>query len=272
MPVGEIKRAQAVSALKAVEWVLFVRAHSAWSQGAEHVLDGLLWIGYVLERLPADDYVVRFPLVHADDILVIETDSVRDVSSAEIQSGPGPQLGEMCGLTLQLGCVRRATSCLEHSVGWDIYGIEASNNGTVEEGSSIVGRVRIGKGTVIRGKSTVRAPSIIGNSCTIGLDAFIGLYTAIGNHCKISACEINDSIVMDGATVDVEGKLVVSLIGTNSRILSADGFLPKGNRFVLEEDTTVSPVDVYSAEVSAITGKIRQPLAISVKDVTAFLM
>ena len=118
-------------------------------------------------------------------------------------------------------------------------GIEASNKGTVEEGSSVVGRVRIGKGTVIGGNSVVRGPSIIGENCTIGPNAFIGPYTAIGDNCKISACEINDTIVMDGATVEVEGKLVVSLIGKNSRILSANGLLPKGNRFVLGENTTV---------------------------------
>ena len=36
--------------------------------------------------------------------------------------------------------------------------IEASNEGTVENGSSVVGRVEIGRGTVITGRSVVRGP------------------------------------------------------------------------------------------------------------------
>ncbi len=118
-------------------------------------------------------------------------------------------------------------------------GIEPSNEGSVEDGSSVVGRVRIGKGTIILGQSVVRGPAIIGENCRIGPNAYVGPYTAIGDNCEISTCEINDSIVMDGAIIDVEKKFVVSLIGRNSRILSANGLLPKGNRFVLGENTTV---------------------------------
>jgi UDP-3-O-[3-hydroxymyristoyl] glucosamine N-acyltransferase len=41
-------------------------------------------------------------------------------------------------------------------------GIEASNEGTIEDGVTIAGRVKIGRGTVIFGKSVARGPSIIG--------------------------------------------------------------------------------------------------------------
>ena len=118
-------------------------------------------------------------------------------------------------------------------------GIESKNSGRVENGASVVGRVRIGEGTVICGRSIVRGPAIIGSNCRIGPDAYIGPYTAIGDDCRISTSEIHDSIVMDGATIEVEGKFVVSLIGKNSKILSANGLLPKGNRFVIGENTTV---------------------------------
>jgi glucose-1-phosphate thymidylyltransferase len=64
-------------------------------------------------------------------------------------------------------------------------GIDAKNEGTVEDGASVVGRVRIGKGSVITGRSVVRGPSIIGEGCKIGPNAHIGPYTAVGDHCQM---------------------------------------------------------------------------------------
>jgi hypothetical protein len=39
--------------------------------------------------------------------------------------------------------------------------------------------------------------------------------------------------------VDVEKKLVRSMIGKSSKILSANGLLPKGERLVVGENTTI---------------------------------
>lgn len=64
-------------------------------------------------------------------------------------------------------------------------GIEASNQGMIEDGSSVVGRVKIGKGTVITGRSVVRGPSIVGENCKIGPNAYIGPYSAVGDGCII---------------------------------------------------------------------------------------
>ena len=118
-------------------------------------------------------------------------------------------------------------------------GIESSNEGTVEDGASVVGRVRIGKGSVIAGRSVVRGPSIVGENCKIGPNAYIGPYTAIGDRCQISAAEVDDSIVMEGSTVSVERKFVRSMIGKGSKILSANGLLPTGERLVVGENTTI---------------------------------
>jgi len=118
-------------------------------------------------------------------------------------------------------------------------GIESSNDGKVEDGSAIVGRVKIGKGTIIFGRSVVRGPAIIGDNCRIGPSAYIGPYTAIGDQCHVARAEVDDSIVMDDATIDVERKLVRSMIGKSSRILSANGLLPKGDRHVVGENTTI---------------------------------
>jgi len=118
-------------------------------------------------------------------------------------------------------------------------GIESSNEGKVEDGASVVGRVKIGKGAVIMGKSVVKGPSIIGEDAKIGPNAYIGPYTAIGDRCQISNAEVDDSIVMEDAVVDIDKKIVRSMIGKGSKILSANGMLPKGERLIVGENTTI---------------------------------
>jgi glucose-1-phosphate thymidylyltransferase len=118
-------------------------------------------------------------------------------------------------------------------------GIESENLGKVEDGATIVGRVKIGKGTVVFGKSVIRGPSIIGEGCKIGPSAYVGPYTAIGDRCQITMAEVDDSIVMDDTVIDVERKLVRSMVGKGTRILNANGLLPKGQRLVVGENTTI---------------------------------
>ena len=118
-------------------------------------------------------------------------------------------------------------------------GIDEKNEGSVEEGATVVGRVRIGKGTVIISRTVVRGPSIIGENCKIGPNTYIGPYTSVGDNCQVKAAEIDDSIIMDDTVVDVERKIVRSMIGKGSRILSSNGMLPKGERLVVGENTTM---------------------------------
>ena len=54
-----------------------------------------------------------------------------------------------------------------------------------------------------------------------------------------SQADIDDSIVMGDTVTDVERKLVRSMIGKGSKILSANGLLPKGERLIVGENTTV---------------------------------
>jgi len=118
-------------------------------------------------------------------------------------------------------------------------GIQSSNEGTLEDGATVMGRVKIGKGAVVMGSSVVRGPAIIGENCRIGPKAYIGPYTAIGDSCQISHAEIDDSIVMEESVIDVERKLVRSMVGKGSRILSSNGLIPKGERLVVGENTTL---------------------------------
>ncbi|UCE92275.1 MAG: glucose-1-phosphate thymidylyltransferase [Methanobacteriota archaeon] len=117
--------------------------------------------------------------------------------------------------------------------------IDSSNEGTVEKGAAVVGRVKIGKGSKVTGRSVVRGPVIIGESCNIGPNAYVGPYTAIGDRCQLSSTEIEDSIVMEDTVINIERKIVRSMIGRHSRIVSSNGLIPKGERLIIGENTTL---------------------------------
>lgn len=93
----------------------------------------------------------------------------------------------------------------------------------VRRRSAIVGRVKIGKGSVVFGKSVVRGLSIIGENCKIGPSAYVGPYTAIGDRCMLTMAEVDDSIVMDDTLIDFERKLVRSMVGKGTKTLNANG-------------------------------------------------
>lgn len=99
-----------------------------------------------------------------------------------------------------------------------------------------MGHVTIGKGTTVMGGSIIRGPCIVGETCKFGPNAYIGPYTAIGDRCVIAAAEVDDSIAMDDTTVNVERKIVRSMIGKGSKILSTNDLISKGERLVVREN------------------------------------
>ncbi|MBM4240668.1 MAG: glucose-1-phosphate thymidylyltransferase [Euryarchaeota archaeon] len=116
--------------------------------------------------------------------------------------------------------------------------LEASNKGKIEDGVKIHGRVNIDTGSVIRKGSVIRGPVIIGKNCEI--DAYIGPYTAIGDNTRIIGGEIESSIVVGDSLIECEKKIVDSLIGNHSCIVSIGNRLPKGYRFVIGENSFVN--------------------------------
>ncbi len=116
--------------------------------------------------------------------------------------------------------------------------LESENNGEVEDGARIKGRVFIGKGTVIKGNSVIRGPVTIGENCYI--DAYIGPYTSIGDNSRIIGGEIESSIVVGDAIIECNERIVDSLIGNHSNIVSKENSLPRGHRFIIGENSLVN--------------------------------
>jgi glucose-1-phosphate thymidylyltransferase len=107
--------------------------------------------------------------------------------------------------------------------------------GTVDKGSTLVGAVTVEPGArVIR--SHVTGPAIIGADAVV-CDSRVGPHTSLGARACLRNAGIEDSIVLEGASLsDVTG-IEGSLIGREARISRATR-LP-GRRFVLGDHATV---------------------------------
>jgi glucose-1-phosphate thymidylyltransferase len=111
--------------------------------------------------------------------------------------------------------------------------------GSIEDDSCIQGRVSIGKGSLVKKGSLIRGPAIIGENSIIESGVYIGPYTSIGNNVIVKRSEIENSIIMDNCIIDVNERIVDSLIGPYSNISSNANARPKGRRFILGEKSIV---------------------------------
>lgn len=103
--------------------------------------------------------------------------------------------------------------------------------------SFLDGRINLAEGAQIT-RSTIRGPVIVGAGARIA-DSYVGPYTAVGEGSVIRECEIENSIVMEGAVLEqVPQRIDGSLIGPHTQI-SGSQTRPRSIRLVLGERTRV---------------------------------
>ncbi|HYE79376.1 MAG TPA: glucose-1-phosphate thymidylyltransferase, partial [bacterium] len=89
---------------------------------------------------------------------------------------------------------------------------ERAIRGGVDDPHSIIGEVVIEAGARVTG-STIRGPVIVGAGAVIE-DAFIGPFTSVGPNAVVRNCEVEHSILLEGATVaDIGTRLEDSVVG-----------------------------------------------------------
>ena len=119
-------------------------------------------------------------------------------------------------------------------------GLKTIIAGTVDEASELLGRVVIEEGAQII-DSVVRGPAIIGRN-TVLRGTFVGPYTSIGAGCLIDRCEIENSIVLEGARLErIPVRIADSLIGKNVRI-HPGAERPRVHRFLVGDNSEIGIV------------------------------
>ena len=108
-------------------------------------------------------------------------------------------------------------------------------SGTIDKATRILGRVSLGKNSLIR-SSTIRGPVVIGEN-TVVENSFIGPHTSIGDNSRIINSSVEHSVILNGSeVVDVE-RMEESLIGRRVRICR--NHRHKALRLMLGDDSTV---------------------------------
>ncbi|MFE9723484.1 glucose-1-phosphate thymidylyltransferase [Streptomyces sp. NPDC005794] len=106
----------------------------------------------------------------------------------------------------------------------------------VDDGSEIIGRVRIEKGAKVSG-SRIVGPVIIGSDSVIS-DSYVGPFTSVSEGCNIADSEIEYSIVLKGASIVGVRRVEASLIGRNVEVTPAPRN-PSAHRLVLGDHSKV---------------------------------
>jgi glucose-1-phosphate thymidylyltransferase len=114
--------------------------------------------------------------------------------------------------------------------------LEPVNDGTVDEQSSIEGRVVIESGAVVTG-SRVRGPSIIGARSVIE-NSYVGPFTSIGADCEIRSAELDHSVVLDHARIIGVESIADSLIGRHVEV-TRSGDRPRALRLMLGDHSKI---------------------------------
>lgn len=114
--------------------------------------------------------------------------------------------------------------------------VEAVNEGTVDESSEIIGRVRIEAGAEIS-RSRIIGPAVIGAGTVIS-DAYVGPFTSVSEGCRIEDSEIEYSIVLRGSSITGVRRVEASLIGRDVEVTPAPRN-PSAHRLVLGDHSKV---------------------------------
>lgn len=107
----------------------------------------------------------------------------------------------------------------------------------VEESVSMQGKVSIGKGSKLVGKTFIRGPVIIGENCML-TDCYIGPFTSIGDGVQIFGAEVEHSILMDNVNINSTKRIVDSILGKNVQVDDAHKTFPRGHKLVLGDNSS----------------------------------
>ena len=114
--------------------------------------------------------------------------------------------------------------------------VPATAGATIED-SQLTGRVVIQPGARIV-NSIIHGPAIVGEDTEV-IDSFVGPYTSIYHHCRVTGTEIEASVVLERSVIDrPNNRIYESLIGRDVVVNGDDG-KPKALRLVLGDHSRI---------------------------------
>jgi glucose-1-phosphate thymidylyltransferase len=108
--------------------------------------------------------------------------------------------------------------------------IESRIEGSVDAASEIDGRVVVEAGAEIV-NSHIRGPAIIGFGARV-TNSYIGPFTALADGCRVVDSEIENSVILERASISGVPRLVDSLIGRDTEV-HRSGVRPKATRLMI---------------------------------------
>ena len=117
--------------------------------------------------------------------------------------------------------------------------VQPKQAGMIEPSVKIEGKVEVGQGTRIGGKTLIRGPVSIGEYCLIK-DSYIGPFTSLGNKVEVHGGSIEHSLVFDDTSIITPTKIVDSVIGAGSTISAKHFEMPEGNKIIVGENSNLA--------------------------------
>ncbi len=108
--------------------------------------------------------------------------------------------------------------------------------GRVDSDSTIIGRVTIERGAVVK-NSNIRGPVRIGAKSRI-INSFIGPFTSIGDRVEVENSVIEHSVILDDTRIITVERLEDSLIGRGARVMTGNHH-HRALRLMIGDDSTV---------------------------------
>lgn len=91
--------------------------------------------------------------------------------------------------------------------------------GDVEEGARLIGPVGVAEGVRIRSGAYIVGPVFIGDGSDVGPNCYVRPHTSVGRHVRIgNACEIKNSLILDGAHIAHLSYIGDSIIGAHCNL------------------------------------------------------
>ncbi len=114
--------------------------------------------------------------------------------------------------------------------------LETRIDGTVDEASSIDGRVIVERGATIT-NSTVRGPVAIAADAVI-VNSYVGPFTSVGERVRVIDSEVEGSVLLEDASLQGVPRLIDSLLGRSAEVTRSDR-APRANRLLVGDHSTV---------------------------------